>query len=107
MHTKYRDRELFTGIWMPSIVFEVLEEGVISHSEAILLLTVEANTSTKEGCSATNAELGEMIHRSPMHVSSMISKLRERGLLKDISLGTGDRELVTCWGRPFSDEARF
>lgn len=82
----YEDMEpqlRFTGFFIP---VEILEMKELNHSDILLLLWIDAFYCQDNcGCFATNEELGEKMNVKANTISKGISKLRNLGLVLDVS----------------------
>lgn len=83
-----------TGIWIPREV-ECLED--LSVSEKYLLSEIRSLTLAK-GCFASNTYFAKLLGKKPDTISRMISKLKKRNYISQLSFDGRRRELSYCLG---------
>lgn len=83
-----------TGIWIPREI-ECLED--LSVSEKYLLSEIRSLTLAK-GCFASNAYFAKLLGKKSDTISRMISKLRKRNYISQLSFDGRRRELSYCIG---------
>lgn len=83
-----------TGIWIPREI-ECLED--LSVSEKYLLSEIRSLTLAK-GCFASNSYFAKLLGKKPDTVSRMISKLRKRNYISQLSFDGRRRELSYSLG---------
>lgn len=83
-----------TGIWIPREI-ECLED--LSVSEKYLLSEIRSLTLAK-GCFASNAYFAKLLGKQPDTISRMISKLRKRNYISQLSFDGRRRELTYSLG---------
>lgn len=96
------DEELkfqFRGIWIPVEVFELMEEGVITCTEVMLLALIDSLVKSKGlGCWASNAWFAAKLHKHKIHISKLIRHLLDLKLIV-IKNKYDPRLLETVWSR--------
>lgn len=102
-------KEQVRGVYIPIDIWRLVEEERLSFIEFRLLLYVENRVRCKGiGCWASNARIAKDLNRSPNHVSAMVSKLKDLGLVYEVGELTlrnlKYRILETCWSRVLPDE---
>ncbi|PJZ79249.1 helix-turn-helix domain-containing protein [Leptospira meyeri] len=90
-----------TGIWIPREI-ECLED--LSVSEKYLLSEIRSLTLAK-GCFASNTYFAKLLGKKPDTISRMISKLKKRNYISQLSFDGRRRELSYCLGFPPKAEA--
>lgn len=70
-----KNKREFKGIWIPK---EIWLNSELSIQEKIVLAEIDS-FETDEGCFASNAYLGKIIHLSASRISGIISKLIKLG----------------------------
>lgn len=83
-----------TGIWIPREI-ECLED--LSVSEKYLLSEIRSLTLAK-GCFASNAYFAKLLGKQPDTISRMISKLKKRNYISQLSFDGRRRELSYSLG---------
>ncbi|TGK45563.1 helix-turn-helix domain-containing protein [Leptospira bouyouniensis] len=83
-----------TGIWIPREI-ECLVD--LSVSEKYLLSEIRSLTLAK-GCFASNTYFAKLLGKKPDTISRMISKLRKRNYISQLSFDGRRRELSYCLG---------
>lgn len=79
----------FKGIWIPK---EIWLNKDLNTTEKCLLVEIDS-LDRGEGCFASNAYLAEFIGISESRCASMISELRKRGYVNDISFDGRNRRI--------------
>ncbi len=88
----------FRGGWMRPEIFDLMEKGVITAKESILLMVVDSLVKTGgDDCYASNEYLGGILRSKRSQIKLMISHLRELGLLIQTGFNGRKRFMVTAW----------
>lgn len=85
----------FTGVWIPAIIWEHAD---LNCTEKCLLAEIHALCEEDGACAATNEWLGNQVGGlSAVRVSTIISKLKDLGLIEQTSFDGRNRILKTLF----------
>ena len=84
----------FKGIWIPSDILDLLQTKDLSLTEAFLYGAI-LGLESDDGCYASNDYFSELINVHPNHISKMVTKLKKKNLVEQLSFNGKKRFLKT------------
>jgi hypothetical protein len=87
----------YKGTWIPKKVMEMVWEGELTPTEAILLGTIHSLSKNDEGCTAKRETLAGYVNISTDHVKKLISKFRKMGLVVDLEFNGRTQAIKAYW----------
>jgi len=99
----------YRGTFIPVEILDLFETGEVSARAIMLLIIVDSFTRNRKGCFASNEYLRKKLGvDSTRTVRSLISDLKDKGLLKCKMRNNNQRLLRTCLEKqvPFADTCR-
>lgn len=74
--------KLFCGNWFPPILYDLIEDGFITATEAVLAIMITAYTSNKKDCFASNEFFAKRLNCQTRQISRYIKNLKALDIIQ-------------------------